>query len=63
MRPTLDQGFYWLNGRGDLGIYSDVKDYIGQLVWFVKVTKAGMVQVRGYDGKLVSVPRRNLERR
>lgn len=62
MRPTLDPGFYWLSGRGDLAIYSDVKGYIGQLVYFVKVTKAGLVQVRGWDGKFVSVPRRNLER-
>ena len=63
MRAVVDPGFYWLNGHRDLGMMVPEKDYIGQLVWFEKVTKAGMIQVRGWDGRLMSVPRSNLERR
>ncbi len=51
---------YTLNGNGDLAMDGDIGHYIGQVVEFVKVTKAGLYQVRASDGQLFSVPKRNL---
>lgn len=56
MTPT-----HKLNGNGDLAFDGDLRPYIGHEVEFVKVTKSGLIQVRGADGKLVSVPKRNLD--
>jgi len=62
MRPVLDTGFYLLKGHGDFGIYSETKPYIGALVEFVKITKAGRIQIRTLDGKLFTVDKKDLVR-
>ena len=50
-----------LNGAGDLAMESVFRPYIGQPVEIVKITKGGLYQIRTSDGKLLSVPKRNLD--
>ncbi len=50
-----------LNGNGDLAIEAVFRPYIGKQVEIVKVTKGGLYQIRTSDGKLLSVPKRNLD--
>ncbi len=52
-----------LNGTGDLAMDSEARRLIGQRCVFVRLTKAGLAQVRlESDTKhTVSVPQRNVE--
>lgn len=54
---------YELNGSRDLAMDGDIRPYIGQLVDLVKITKAGLYQIRTSDGQLFSVPKYNLTER
>ena len=51
---------YILHGNGDLGCNRELRKYIGTLVSVVQKNKSGTYQVRTDDGKLISVPKRNL---
>jgi hypothetical protein len=50
-----------LNGLYDLGLEAQIRPYIGTVVEIVKQTKAGLYQIKTHDGKLFSVPKRNLD--
>lgn len=49
-----------LSGRGDLGMTRAIRKHLNGPVVVVKITKAGLYQVRAPDGSLWSVPKRNL---
>jgi len=50
-----------LNGDGDLAMDGHIRPYIQTTVEVVKITKSGLYQIRTHDGKLFSVPKRNLD--
>lgn len=50
-----------LNGSGDLGIDAEIRWYIDERVTLIKICKSGLYQIKTQDGKLFSVPKRNLE--
>ena len=64
LRPRLADDVFpmnaVLNGRGDLAMDGALRPYIGASVVVLKITRAGLYQIRAADGKLLSVPKRNL---
>lgn len=51
-----------VNGLGDLYMDYDARPFMNRVVEFVKVTKAGLYQVRLADGRTYSFAKRNIDR-
>lgn len=59
----LTPGRYVLTGLGDLGMYAELRTYVGQEVEVIKKLKSGLYYyIRTVDGKPFNVTKLNLEK-
>lgn len=50
-----------VNRSGDLFMEAEARPFIEQVVEVVKITKGGLYQIRLPDGRVYSLPKRNLD--
>jgi hypothetical protein len=61
MSDTHAMSTHTVNGMRDLAMDDELGRYIGKQVEFIRFTRAGLAYVRAEDGKMLSIPRGNLD--